>query len=485
MVSNVQASRLRALGRLAGVLLALAAVTFACHHAEVNAITTGFVYLIAVLLVATAWGLALAIVASAVAMVCFNFFFLPPLGTLTISDPQNWVALFAFLLTSIVASELSARAKRQARAALDRQRELERLYALGRAILLDAGDGPLAQRLAHWVAESFGFPGVVLYDVQGAKEYKAGPEDLTIPDDVQRAALSGEIGERSDDTYGRFALVRLGGKPAGLLALRGTVSDTAVDAIASLVAIGLERARTQDAQNRAEAARQSEQLKSTLLDAIAHEFKTPLTSIKAAATTVLADSGIGAQQRELLSVVDEETDRLSDLVSDAIQTSRIEAGELKLNPTRTSARDLIHATVARMRVRLEDRPVEEAVREDMPPVMVDRDLMQLALRQLIDNALKYSPPGTPIALGAACDAATVSFWVADRGPGVPAADRERVFQKFYRAGSNRHGVPGSGIGLSVVREIARAHGGEASVETGSGDGARFVVTVPLAREDTQ
>ena len=465
-----------------GAGLAIGAVTWLCRYLDVNATTAGFAYLITVLFIATSWSLVEAIVASVVGVLCFNFFFLPPVGTFTIADPQNWVAMVAFLAAALVGGELSARARRHARAAIRRQLELERLYALGRAILLDAGDRPVAPRLARRVAEAFELQAVTLYDVGTGREHMGGPEDLPIPPEVVKTALAGEAPARSAGPNLRFSVVQLGGKPAGVLALRGAVSDTAADAISGLVAIGLERAHIQEVENRAEAARQSGELKSTLLDAIAHEFKTPLTSIKAAVTTILADGSGVDQHQELLHIVDEETDRMVNLVSDAIQMSRIEGGKFKLRCSTVLPRELIHTVMAQMRPRLEERRLETSIAEGLSPVHVDRDLIQLSLRQLVDNALKYAPAGASIQLGADAAGGHISFWVADNGPGIPRAERERVFEKYYRGRSNRHALPGSGIGLSVVREIARAHGGDASVASEPGEGSRFTITLPLTKE---
>src|SRR3989441_8966836 len=151
--------------RLVAVLAALAAITFICSRlVAVNATTVGFAYLVAILVVATAWGLLEATVASVVALMCFNYFFLPPVGTFTIADPQNWVALFAFLATSITASQLSARAKRRTKEAVERQREMERLYALSRAILLTDPTQPIAKQIAHEIARTFDFPGLAIFD---------------------------------------------------------------------------------------------------------------------------------------------------------------------------------------------------------------------------------------------------------------------------------------------------------------------------------
>jgi two-component system sensor histidine kinase KdpD len=481
MLVSTERTRLSG-GKLVATLLAVAAVTLACKYSGVNQTTTGFAYLLTVLFIASAWGLTQTIVASVVAMLCYNFFFLPPIGKFTIADPQNWIALGAFLVTGIVAGQLSASVRRQASAAIRRQLELERLYSLGRSILLDSGDHPVPSWLARHVAEAFDLQAVALFDTNSRQTYMAGPEDLTFPPDILQRALSGEI-ERADRSDSRFAVIRLGTKPAGVLAFRGIVSDAALDAICSLVAIGLERARTQEIENLAKAARQSEELKSTLLDAIAHEFKTPLTSIKAATTTVIAGNRLTGQDRELLSIVDEETDRLNNLVSDAIQMSRIEGGKFKLRRTLVSPNEVINTVAAQMRARLEDRPVENAIVTNLAAVYIDRDLIQLSLRQLVDNALKHAPGKSAIRLGAGIGDSDVQFWVSDDGPGITAPEAERVFERFYRGRSHRHAVPGSGIGLSVVREIARAHGGDAFVESSPGKGSRFIIKLPLATEE--
>jgi len=465
-------------------VLAVAAVTAGCKYAGVNQTTTGFAYLLTVLFIASGWGFAQTLVASVVAMLCYNFFFLPPVGKFTITDPQNWVALGAFLVTGIVAGHLSASVKRQASTAIRRQLELERLYSLGRSILLDSGSLRISVRLARHVAEAFELPAVALYEASSAQAYMGGPEDLAIPTDILQKALNGDIDSTVQGPDSHFAVIRLGAKPAGVLGIRGVVSDTAVDAISSLVAIGMERARTQEIESLATAARQSEELKSTLLDAIAHEFKTPLTSIKAATTTILADDKFTGQYRDLLTIVNEETDRLNNLVSDAIQMSRIEGGKFKLRRSLVSANAVIDAVIEQMRSRLEDRPVSKVV-ADMEPVYIDRDLIQLSLRQLVDNALKHAPGHSAIQIGAELRGSGLRLWVMDDGPGIAPAEADRVFERFYRTRSNRHTVPGSGIGLSVVREIARAHGGDAAVESRPGEGSRFIINLPLAKEERQ
>ncbi|HLW78911.1 MAG TPA: ATP-binding protein, partial [Terriglobia bacterium] len=291
------------------------------------------------------------------------------------------------------------------------------------------------------------------------------------------------------DPAGRIlvASIRLGGEPIGSIALRGpALSDTALQALANLVAIGLEKARSQEAANRAEASRQSQELKSTLLDAIAHEFKTPLTSIKAAATALLARPlPPSPQQKELLTVVDEEADRLARLVTEAIQTARIEGGKLQLNRALHSAATLVAAALRESKPLSEGRTVAVEVAPELPLVFVDPEMIQLALRQLIDNALKYSAPAGPVTVGARSARDGVSIDVADRGPGIAPDEQSRIFDKFYRSSGAQRQVTGSGMGLAIAREVVRAHGGDVTVESAPAGGSTFSVWLPAAAQDPQ
>jgi two-component system sensor histidine kinase KdpD len=254
-----------------------------------------------------------------------------------------------------------------------------------------------------------------------------------------------------------------------------------MQALLNLVAIALERVRTEEAANRADAARQSEEFKSTLLDAIAHEFKTPLTSIKAASTSLLSDSpALSPQFRELAAIIDEETDRMNQLVTEAVRMSQIDAGKIRLE--RESLE--IPAVLARVVEHFESLSAGRSMRLDpspnLPRVSADAELLSLALRQLIDNALKYSPPASPIRIAAGVEGERVVIRVHDRGPGIPQRERERVFDKFYRRSGA--GVPGTGLGLYIAREILRAHGGDLWIEGEPGHGSEFCAALPAPKE---
>ena len=466
-------------------LAIVAGITLLCGRLfSVNATTAGFAYLLGVLWIATTWGIVEAVLASTVAMLCFNYFFLPPIGRLVIADPQNWVALFSFLATALVASHLSDRAKKQALEARSHQRDMEQLYALSRAILLSHPDHSTGRQVAIQIARIFDCQAVALYDAPSGEVYSGGSEDLTgIESKLKQAVLQAmPLHEAGSDLL--VAPVTLGGRPIGSLALsRGSLSDGALQALLNLVAIALERVRSEETANRAEVARQSEEFKSTLLDAIAHEFKTPLTSIKAASTSLLSEGGaMPATWRELTTIIDEETDRLSLLVSDAVRMAQIDAGKIRLERRRVGIRELCEGALAHFGERLEGRTLSNSIGGELPLVLVDKDLIQLALRQLIDNALKYSAPASPLEISAQAEGDRVLILLRDRGPGIPEKYLDRIFEKFYRKDSGKQHIPGSGLGLHIAREIVRAHGGDLWAKSEPGHGSEFCMALPAPQE---
>ena len=471
--------------RMAIVAGIVAAITWICFRVvPVNATTVALAYLVAILFIAAKWGLVESITGSVIAVLCLNFFFLPPVGAFTIADPQNWVALLAFLITSITASRFSMQAKRRAQEALDSQREMERLYALSRSILLIGPSQPVPKQLAMQIAQTFSASAVALYDGGSGIVYRAGPEDFPDPQDQLHQAASQGTLFRNESAGTVVTSIRLGGQPIGSVGVRGaTFSDSVLQGLANLLAIGLERARTQEATSKAEAARQSDELKSTLLDAVAHEFKTPLTSIKAASTAMLSSSVLNAeQQHELMSVVDEEADRLSVLVTEAIQMARIEAGRVHLERESCPVRDMLESALDKLRPVLDGRHVDLNLPATLPPVYADRELIEIALRQLIDNALKYSPRDSQVSVTAELRDQRVIIGIADHGPGIPEEEQTRIFEKFYRAEASRHQIPGAGLGLVIAREIIQVHGGEIWVESKPGQGSIFRFSLPASPE---
>ncbi len=465
-------------------LACLAALTFVAHHlVPVNATTIGFAYLLLVLIVASTWGFIEASILSIAATLAFNFFFLPPVGTFTVADPQNWVALVTFLTTSLIASRLSTKARRRALDAIERQQDIERLYAFSRAILLIEGSTPFPAELIRKLAEIFQLDLAVLYDRRTGEFYRAGPADLAgLEDPLRDTALKGTSGSNPSCT---LTAVRLGSEPIASLAIQsGRMPDSVLQGIANLVAIGLERARAQDLASEIEATRRSEQLRTTLIDAMAHEFKTPLTSIKATTTLLLDSPDQSKEDRmELLKLADEEAQRLGSLIDDTVAMARLDTGHIMVNPEISDVAEIVNEVVKSLDAELRGRSLEIIQGQDVPAAVFDRNLIKLAMKQLVDNAIKYSPPNTPLSIRVSRHENSVAVEVTDRGKGIPVREQTRIFERFYRSPSVKHQT-GSGLGLSIAESILQAHGGELTVRSHPGE-TTFCMKLPMQNTGEQ
>jgi two-component system sensor histidine kinase KdpD len=473
----------RSLMQILGVIGAVAVVTTIDFRlAHVNSATAAFTYLILILGLATRVGLRESITASIVSVATYNFFFLPPVGTFTISDPQNWVALFAFLATAITASHLSSSARRKAEEAHARQEELQRMYDFSRGLILGKEEGSLADQIVRQIVESFGVESAWFYDSKTDLISKIeGIEPLGQNPPLREVSATGRVWRNAGQTV-LLVPVRLGGMQLGSLGMGGAVilSEVAMQALAQLIAIAIERARAQQDAARLEATRQNEHLKSTLLDALAHEFKTPLTSVKAATTSLLTSPALSAfEKRELLTIVDEEADRMTKLVSDSIELARMGTAPLTLQPEICSPEQLLFSALEDLHGLFEGRNLKVTISPDLPTVLADRALSELALRQILNNALKYSPADSEIRVSAGRQDCFVVVCVSDTGPGIAKSEQERIFEKFHRGRNVRTRVPGTGMGLHISREIIEAQGGRVEVQSEIGQGATFSLTLPI------
>jgi len=416
-----------------------------------------------------------------VATIAFNYFFLPPVGTLTIADPQNWVALLAFLVTSITGSQFSTRIRKEAMEAHQRRREVERLYRFSRQLLGEGNVIQLMNAIPDYIVESFEVGAAELFLPQKDKFYRSGFGAAHLDEEKMKTAFLRDEMTLDGEHAEYFVPVRMGVRPIASLGISGApLSKQSVEAIGSMVAIAIERARAVEQLGQTEAERQGERLKSALLDSITHDFRTPLTSMKAAVTDLLASNNSNSSQsRELLTIINEECDRLNHLVEEAGEMAKLEAGEVTLDLVPTPIEEIIDAAIAHCKGALAGRHVSVRVADGLPPVRADVERAKEALVQLIDNANLYSPKDKPITITAELTGDTVTTSVADRGPGIDDFEQTMIFDKFYRGKDQRYLVRGTGMGLPIAKAIIAAQQGNISVTSQLGHGSVFSFTLPL------
>ncbi len=469
--------------RFAVVLAIVLGITFLYRNAlpEVNHTTVALSFLLAILAVSAVWGMTVSAFMSVASMLAFNYFFLPPVGTFTIVDPQNWVALFAFLVTAIVGSQLSGRIRKEADASNRRRREIERLYAFSQKLLGEGNVIQLLNAVPNHIVEAFEGGAASLFLAEKQKFYRSGFANLQLEDERMRLAFSRD--EPIIELAGGFcfAPIRLGARPIGSFGISGSApSRQTLEAMGTLIGIAIERARAVEQLGKTEADRQGERLKSALLDSITHDFRTPLTSIKASVTGLLSErKPSAAQQQELLTIIDEECDRLNRLVEEAAEMSRLEAGEFELEPSAVPIQQLIEAALEHCRNALGSREVRVQVPPGLPPVRADLHRAKEVLIQLIDNANLYSPKDRPIVISAETNGNFILTSVADQGPGIEDLEQGMIFDKFYRGKDQRYLVQGTGMGLPIAKALVEAHGGSISVTSQLGHGSVFSFTLPV------
>jgi two-component system sensor histidine kinase KdpD len=476
------------LAQYAAALAAVLAITFFYRHeSRFNATTVAFTFLLAILAASTVWGLSVSIFMSLAATLAYNYFFLPPIGAFTIADPQNWVALVVFLVTSVVASNLSAMARNRTVEANLRRKEVERLYGFSRRLLTAGNPIELLNAIPGQIVDAFEVGAVALFLAEKQKMYRSGMNLPQLDVDVLKAIMAREDVQIDEEHSLCFAPIRLGAKIVGSMGISGPVlSVQTLEALGTLIAVAIERAYAIEQLGKTEAAREGERLKSALLDAITHDFRTPLTSIKASVTSLLSDSNLNEGQRDdLLAVINEECDRLNRLVGEAGEMARLEAGEVKLQLEPHRVGELIAAALDTCKANLGTRPVRIDLKDPELRVQADLPRAKEVLVHLIENANLYSSPDQPITIHAEAKDSFAHLSIADRGPGIDDMELNLIFDKFYRGRDQRYRVQGTGMGLPIAKAIVEAHGGTIGVVSQVGRGSVFTFTLPLARGDSR
>ncbi len=477
----------------AGQYLLLAAAAFGIalffrHILHANPTTVALSFLILILFTAFRSRLIYSIFLSILCAVLYNFYFLPPIGSFTIADPQNLVALIAFLIAGIFVNHVSAKQRRQAEALARHQVEVEKLYEFSQRLLLEDRVQQLAQAVPALIAECFHLPAVALY-LPGQDTAMWDPQHLLAGmESLQLASRLAEASSRSEFDAGneirnnvRIVPLLLGMKPLGALAMAESgFSESFYDAIGSLTAMTIERATAIERTSRSEAAREGEALRAALLDSITHELRTPLTGIRMAATTMLDSTSLDAASRfELATVISEESARLDRLIDEAVVMARLGAGEVQVQQDARNMAVIVESALGELRTRLRGRRVEVDITADLAPVLMDADLMRRVWKHLLENALQYSPAGSPIRISARVDRGRLLMKVADSGKGIAEQEQPLIFERFFRGANRRMHAEGTGMGLAIVKRILEAHQGGINVHSAQGEGTVFSFWIPV------
>ena len=440
---------------------------------------TGFIYLVFVVLTAMYGGFTWATLVSVVSAACLNYFFVPPIFSF-VNSPENWVALGAFEFTALVISQLSYRAHQHAVEVEHLYGEMERLYQTSRRILLLDSSAEAGAVIASAIRETFGLKGVQLFDALPASVFCSGE---CPPDAESRTRDTFLRGRNTFDkaTGSWYCALSVGVRPIGALALMGTsMTKATATALTSLSAIALERARILRKELRAQADRQTEQLRGSVLDDLAHQFKTPLAVARTASAGLLALGGLSKVQMECVDIIDQQARKLDDLASRLLRSASLESAEFKPKRQALLLSKLAHSVVDK----LESAGDRERVRVFDPggetPVLADRELILTSITQLMDNAINYSHPGSPIDISFMLKESETVLTVKSQGLVVAKADRERIFERFYRAPETRHLPSGTGLGLSIVKKIVEAHQGRVWSEGEAGYGTAVSIALPAA-----
>jgi two-component system sensor histidine kinase KdpD len=499
--------------------VALVGVLLGLLTGKVNTGSLSMLYLIPVLALATAFGSGPAVLASIAAFVTFNWFFIEPLHTLNVADPGQWLALLLFLLTAVVTGQLAGEQRRRARQAERRERDAVVLYDVVRLM-----SEPDLDRALHAVAErlrqELRLAGVAI-DLGNGDDKKicvevgeadsllcsrvasAVPSQLLAegaPPTGERRGAPGRwvrvvpphpLGPRLPDLGDRLHAVpvKAGDRKVGTLLLVrppdgqrfGEAEDRLLSAVATQLGLAVERARLRREATEAEVLRRADELKSALLGAVSHDLRTPLASIIASAGSLLQQDveWTAEERREFAEAIDQAARRLNRLVGNLLDLSRIQGGSLRPEKGWYDLGALVDDVLGSLRQTTARHRVVVRIPEELPPVALDYVQISQALTNLVENAAKYCPAGSDIEIAARTVGDEMEIEVADRGPGVPDAELERLFQPFYRREKGGISASGAGLGLAIARGLVEAHGGRIWAENRPGGGTRFLFRLPM------
>jgi two-component system sensor histidine kinase KdpD len=441
---------------LASIVVTWATVAFLHSMKTTNRSIASMALVLEVLATSTLGDRSLAIVASISAALGFSWYYVDESGSFAISTLEGELTFSMMMLTALVGSHLAIRAQQRAAEAIRRREEMERLHELGTALLGSATVGAAAQNIVEDLVKLFGVGGAVLTVHDFPLPFAAG---------TRKGAVESVLKEEGT----RYALD-----------LYGTMPSAEVrSALRNLIDLVLDRARTAEQQTQVQAAQRGEEFRNTVLNSLAHNFRTPLTSIKAAASILRGPRQVPEENaRELAAVIDEEADRLDQMIRESLDLARIEAQQASPRLETCSLKEIVNAVSLRVARHVGGRRLSVDLPDDLPPVHGDRFLLEQMLVQVVDNAWKYSQLGAAIKLTSGVDGDGLFVEILNEGPQIPPEERDRIFAKFYRGKQTRSNVEGTGMGLAIARSIAEAHAGRLDLRPHP-QGPLFRFTLPV------
>jgi len=468
--------------RIAIGITAALLITWVAYRFHLNLSSATSIHLFLVTAIALQWGLLEASVVSLLSVACLDYFFTQPLFKFYMTDSHDWIALITFESVALLVSRLSNQLSRHAREAEMHRSHLQKLYELSQNILLLDRQKPVDQQLASLILATLQVKGVALWNAYDLHLCMSGTCSVT--DDEVRSTYFTENNEDDSVTATSRRVLRSGTRSIGSLVICGHSLDaTSINATASLTAVAIERARAFSAESSAEAARQSEQLRSAVLDALAHAFKTPLTTIRSSSSGLIEMDTLSGTEKKLVVLIDQHADHLNELTTRLLRTARIDSANLKVKRERIDLTELIQDSIEESSSELGAHPVNIASETQHHMVWADKELLKMALFQLLDNAAKYGSPCSSITIDVQEEQAETLISIWNEGSFIPPEERENIFKRFYRSPGSDRRVSGTGIGLSVVKRITEAHQGRAWVNSDLHTGTTFFLTLPrMAKE---
>jgi two-component system sensor histidine kinase KdpD len=456
-----------------------------CYRLDLNLATTSLLFLFAVVAQALGGGVTSSLLASFIAAAFLDYFFVPPVLTWRIANPFDAVALLAFITTSLVIANLASKTRAEAKRAEHRRMSLEQLYQASQQLLWVDPGADVARTLLKTLREGFGLRAACFFDGTAAETYVEG-ESPNLADQTREAYVRG-VDQDDPGAHVSLRCLRHAGRIVGAIGFENLrSSELTAGPLMTLALATLERARAAQEANRATAEAKAEVFRAAVLDGLAHEFKTPLGVITAAAGGLSAAGPLSPDQQEMADTIEEEAARLGNLTSHLLRKAQIDREQVRPRMKESDVLNLVARVAEKCNHQVTGRRIRVEQECGSAVTIVDEELFCLALTQLLDNAVKYSKPASDIVVTLSCKGA-LSVRVFNHGSSVPRAERHRIFERFYRGTQGQQVGTGSGLGLYVAKKIAGEHGGSLQIDPDGpeGDGTTFCLTLPLAIDESR